>query len=155
MQLGQNFSFLDQFLLRSEDNLLQKMTEEIIKLYGWPCIHYSFLGNKVHLDGLYGDAPTKFYDDDTIYKKIDSKVYIDWKQFNTILNGEGTRSDESVYLDGFMALDTNPKEDDLLSFVYMLDGKRYTFKLGSTEIYKNVCYMVTMVVYDSDLGNIK
>lgn len=146
------FSFLDNYLYKSESSVHRNMVEEIISMYGWPCIHYRFLGNKLALDPLYGDAPTHLINDETVYEKINTKVYIEWKQFNQILTQSGAQHDNNIYLDGIMKLNDSPKEDDILSFLYPLDGNTYNFRLSTTDVFKDICYRVYMLVYLKDVN---
>ena len=145
-----DINFLTIFHDKEDKQTLIKYCDEICELYGFPCKLKRWTGNQTALDPLYQDMPTVDDEDEDLFEPIDTFVYIDYQRFNSVLNAYGLSIEEGTTLEGMMRLQDDPHEDDVIEIYYPYDEKKYYFKIGSTDVHRDICYHVTLDVYIPD-----
>lgn len=145
-----NINFLDIFHNKNQDkDTLISMTNEVIELYGFPCVLRRWVGSQTLLDPLYQDTPSVFDDDESLYERINTHVYVEYNRFNAVLQAYGLGVEAETSIQGTMKLIDAPKEDDLIDIRLPYDNQLYKFRLGSTDIHKDICYSVILNIYHS------
>lgn len=139
-------NFLEIFHNEHDKLLLTGMTDEIISLYGFPCIHKKWAGIQTVLDPLYDDLPSMHQKDEDLYEFCQTYVYVDYNRFNEILYAYGHGMQKDLSINGMMKLKDSPKEDDLVTIKLPYDEKYLTFRLGSTDVHRDICYSVVLNV---------
>lgn len=143
-------NFLDIFHNKNQDkDTLISMTNEVIELYGFPCVLKRWVGSQELLDPLYQDAPSVFDDDPSLYECINTHVYVEYNRFNAVLQASGLGMETDTSIPGTMKLVDAPKEDDLIEIRLPYDKQLYKFRLGSTDVHKDICYSVILNIYHS------
>lgn len=143
-------NFLDIFHNQEDKGVLRLMTNELIRLYGFPCRLKRWNGIQTALDPLYQDSPVIFDEDENLYDVINTHVYIEYNRFNSILQSYGLSMEVDTTVNGMMILDDHPKEDDLIEIKLPYDDKLYRFKIGSTDIHRDLCYSVVLNIYHKE-----
>lgn len=143
-------NFLDIFHNKNDKETLKNMVDEITQLYGFPCVLKRWTGMQTQLDPLYGDQLSAFQNDEEMYDPVNSYVYIDYLNLNQTLQSFGLAHDKSLTLNGFMRLDDQPRENDILTIKLPYDDNLITLKIGSADIYKDICFSVILLVAHFD-----
>ena len=143
-------NFLDIFHNQEDKDVLRLMTNEIIRLYGFPCQLKRWKGITTVLDPLYQDSPVIFDKDEDLYDIIDTHIYVEYNRFNSVLQSYGLSIEPDTTLNGMMILDDHPKEDDLIEIKLPYDNKLYRFKIGSSDIHRDLCYSVVLNIYHKE-----
>lgn len=144
-------NFLDIFHSNEDKPTLIEMVNEHIEMFGFQCILYRFKGNQAHIgDPLYKDTLSSFDRNSDLYDKIDTWIEIDYNRFNSVLQAYGLAIEAETSVTGNMMLKDLPKEDDLIDIKMPYDQKFYRFKIGSTDVHKDICYHVIMNIYNQD-----
>jgi len=152
-------NFLDIFHNENDKTVLRQMTTEIIRLYGFPCHLKRWVGIQPVLDPIYQDSPTIFdtsdgLEDGDLWDTLHTHVYIDYNRFNSVLHSYGLAIEPETSLTGMMIFDDHPKEDDLIEIHLPYDNKEYRFKIGSTDIHRDLCYSVILNIYHKESGDV-
>lgn len=146
------FNFLESFHDTHDKSMIKNMTNEMIDLYGQPCLLLKRDNeNNIDDDPLYNDSLSitkRFYD------RIPARVYIDYKNFAEILYAWGHTRLQNEHLYGVMKYDFHPDEGDVIVFTRPYDGKMYTFELTSTDDWKEICYNVVLTVIYLDVKDL-
>jgi hypothetical protein len=144
-------NFLDIFHSEYDKQTLIELVNEQIEAYGFQCILYRYKGKQISLgDPLYKDTLTIKDRDLNLYDKIDTWIEIDYNRFNSVLQAYGLAIEAETTLTGNMMLKDKPKEDDLIDIKMPYDQKFYRFKIGSTDVHKDICYNITLDIYNQD-----
>ncbi len=139
-------NFLEIFHTDEDKQTLRNMVDELTHLYGFPCILRKWTNINDTVDPLYGDQLTMHYNDEELYDKIGTYVYIDYNRFNQVLQNYGLALEKDTSLNGFMKLVDEPREDDLIDIKLPYDDRYITFKIGSSDIHKDICYSLVLNV---------
>ena len=139
-------NFLNIFHEDSDKETLRNMVNELVHLYGFPCFHKKWTGMQVQLDPLYGDQLSVFQNDEDMYDTVNSYVYIDYNRLNQVLQPYGLALEKNSSLQGFMKLIDHPRENDLITIKLPYDDRKLTFKVGSSDIHKDICYSVVLQI---------
>lgn len=150
MNTSPEIHFLDIFHDTNDKELIKSMVNELVNLYGFKCILKRWSGIQTVLDPLYQDSPTILDQDSDLYDSILTRVYIDYQRFNSVLHSYGLAMETTTPLQGIMMLEDEPKEDDIIELKSPYDEKYYRFKIGSTDVHKDVCYSVIMNIYHKE-----
>lgn len=143
-----DINFLNIFHNNNLDKeVLIKMTNEVIELYGFPCVLKRWNGIQPALDPMYQDSPVNYENDESLYTKINTHVYIDYNRFNSVLHAYGLAIEGETTVNGMMKLEDEPKEDDVIELKLPYDEKLYKFKIGSTDVHKDICYSVVLDIH--------
>lgn len=148
-------NFIQTFHDKNDKEQLITYVDELISMYGYPCILRHFTGNKItSIDPLYQDnmSNVEINRNSEDYQNIETYVYIDYKMLDDTLKSYGLALTNGTSLDGIMSLDTNVYEDDIVQILYPMNDITYTFKVGSVEIDKDICYKVVLNVYIQDVN---
>ena len=144
-------NFLDRFHSEYDKQTLIELVNEQIEAYGFQCILYRYKGKQISLgDPLYKDTLTIKDRDLNLYDKIDTWIEIDYNRFNSVLQAYGLAIEAETTLTGNMMLKDKPKEDDLIDIKMPYDQKFYRFKIGRTDVHKDICYNITLDIYNQD-----
>lgn len=139
-------NFLELYNFNEDKEVLRNMSEETIQLYGFPCELKRWRGIQPVLDPLYQDHNTSYYEDETLYSTKNTHVYIDYNRFNQVLKAYGLALEDNTTLVGNMILSDMPEEDDIITIKMPYDTRYVSFKIGSSDIHKDICYSVVLNV---------
>lgn len=142
-----DINFLTLFHDREDKSTLRKLNDEVIELYGFPCVLRKWNGIQSNLDSLYNDMGTINESDPNLFDYVNTFVHIDYARFDKVLNSYGLALTENTSLEAMMRLRDKPAEDDIVEITYPYDNKTYRFKIGSADIHKDICYRVVLNVY--------
>jgi len=143
-------NFNEFFHNLSDKPLLREYVNEIVEMYGIPCKLLSWKGIQAALDPIYQDAPTLFDKDIDLYDVKNTHIYVDYNRFNAILKAYGQAIEPDTTINGIMKFDDHPKEDDIVELKLPYDDVLYRFRLGSTDVHKDICYSVVLNIYHQD-----
>lgn len=147
-------NFNDIFFTAADKQTLIDLVDENIKMFGYQCTLYHYNGSQSHIgDPLYGDTLSTFDRNLESYSKIETWIYLDYVRFNSVLHSYGLALEEDTTLVGNMMLSDSPTEDDLIDIKLPYDDIFYRFKIGRTDVHRNICYNVVLDIYRQD--NIK
>jgi hypothetical protein len=139
-------NFLEIFHNDIDKETLRNMVNEVTQLYGFPCTIKQWTGIQTSLDPLYSDQLSMFQKDEDFYEVNNTYVYIDYNRLNQVLNSYGLAQEKNTSLNGFMKLDDHPRENDLITIKLPYDDRLLTFKIGSSDIHKDICYSVVLQI---------
>lgn len=150
-----DINFLEIFHSKQDKETLKNMVDEITNLYGFPCVLKRWTGIQTQLDPLYSDQLTSFQNDSDLYDPINTHIYIGWTKLNQTLHSYGLAFDENISLEGFMSLDDQPKENDIITIKLPYDDVLLTLKIGGTYVHTDICYGVTLQIAHFEQLNVK
>ena len=139
-------NFLEIFHNDIDKETLRNMVNEVTQLYGFPCKFKQWTGMQTCLDPLYNDQLTMFQKDEELYETKNTYIYIDYNRLNQVLQSYGLEQEKNISLNGFMKLEDHPRENDLITIKLPYDDKLITFKIGSSDIHKDICYSVILQI---------
>lgn len=139
-------NFLEIFHNDIDKETLRNMVNEVTQLYGFPCEFKQWTGMQTSLDPLYNDQLTMFQKDEELYETKNTYIYIDYNRLNQVLQSYGLEQEKNISLNGFMKLEDHPRENDLITIKLPYDDKLITFKIGSSDIHKDICYSVILQI---------
>lgn len=139
-------NFLEIFHRTEDIDVLRNMADETIQLYGFPCRLKRWRKIQPILDPIYQDHNTALYDDESLYSIKNTYVYIDYNRFNQTLKAYGMGLDDNTTLNGNMRLIDEPDEDDIIIVKIPYDNRYVSFKIGSSDIHRDICYSVVLNV---------
>lgn len=145
-----DINFLTLFHDRLDKCTLIEMANEVIDLYGFPCVLRKWNGFQTSLDPLYQDISTLDESNEELFDYKKTNVYIDYNRFDQVLSSWGMSMTENTTLESMMKLADEPAEDDIVEILYPYDGKKYKFKIGSADKHKDICYRVVLNIYYTD-----
>lgn len=153
-------NFLDIFHSAADKATIISLVDEKIQMSGFQCILYRYKGSQIKLgDPLYQDTLSTFDRSSDLYDIINTHIEIDYNRFNSILQSYGLAIEEGTTLIANMMLVDRPQEDDLIDIKIPYDEKFYRFRIGSTDVHKDICYHVVLNIYHQDnineVGEIK
>lgn len=134
---------------------LRGMTNEIIDMYGYPCIYRKYIGPDMLNHPLYKDRLTSTNNIDEYIYEYETKVLLENKHFVPQLLGQGYALNAETTLNAFMKLEDDINVEDLVTLLYQHEARRYTFQINSATNWKNICYNMVLSVYvKDDLRNV-
>ena len=150
MESNSNFNFIASAYDSLDIDTLKSMTNEIIDLYGYPCILTRYTGSKSTNHPLYRDRLTSTYNNDKLTKNNETRVFIENKHFIPQLMAYGYALNVETTVNAFMKLEDDVKPEDLVTLLYKHEAQRYTFQVNSASIWKSVCFNIVLSVYVRD-----
>lgn len=129
---------------------LRSMTNEVIDLYGYPCIYRKYNGPDMLNHPLYKDRLTSTNNIDEYIQEYETRVLLENKHFIPTLMGQGYALNVETTINAFMKLEDNVNVEDLITLLYQHEARRYTFQINSATNWKNLCYNVVLSVYVKD-----
>ena len=145
-----NFNFIASTFDSLDLDTLKSMTDEIIDLYGFPCIYTRYTGPDMINHPLYKDRLTSTYNVDNLVNTFETRVFIESKHFVPQLMGAGYSLNVETPITAFMHFDDNAKVEDLVTLLYKHEAQRYTFQINSATNWKNICWNCTLSVLVKD-----
>ena len=145
-----NFNFIASTFDSLDIDTLKGMTDEIIDLYGYPCIYKRYNGPSMINHPLYHDRLTSTYNVDKFVEEFETRVYIENKHFVPQLMAHGYALNVETPITAFMKLSDNVRPEDLVTLLYKHEAQRYTFQINSATNWKNICYNCVLSVYVKD-----
>ncbi len=142
-------NFNEFFHQTLDKELLRQYVDEIIDMYGIPCKHKKWIGNQAVLDPLYQDQII-LDDSEDLYDVSNTYVYVDYQRFNEVLKSYGQSIETNTSINGMMKFSDAPKEGDIIELKLPYDDVLYKFKLGSTDIHRDICYSVVLNIMYED-----
>lgn len=149
METG-NFNFISSVYDSLDLDTLRGMTDEVIDLYGFPCIYTRYTGPDMANHPLYKDRLTSTYNVDKFTDNFETRVYIEDKHFVPQLMGLGYALNVETTLTAFMKLSDEVRPEDLVTLLYAHEAQRYTFQINSATNWKRLCWSLTLSVFVTD-----
>jgi len=143
-------NFYENFLDNNDIEIARQMCDEMIDLYGIPCILYRYDGSETELHPFYGDAGTKKLDN---FIKIPTFFYCNYQNFQQTLYSYGQAMSQGTKLEGVMKFDLAPKNGDMLFFIRKYDDDIAKFEITNSSLYKNICYQTDIAIAFFDNAN--
>lgn len=147
---GEGFNFISSTFDSSDFDTLRGMTDEVIDLYGYPCIYKKFVGPDMVNHPLYKDRLTSTNNVDRFMTEVETHVLIENKHFVPQLLAHGYALNVETPVNAFMKLSDDVSPEDLVTLLYPHEAARYTFQVNSATIWKRLCYNVVLSVYVKD-----
>lgn len=144
------FNFISSTYNSLDYDTLRSMTDEIIDLYGYPCIYKQYVGPDMLNHPLYKDRLTSTNNIDKYMLEKETRVLLENKHFVPSLYGQGFALNTETTVNAFMKLEDNVAVEDLVTLLYQHEAKRYTFQINSATNWKNLCYNIVLSVYVKD-----
>lgn len=144
------FNFISSTYDSLDLDTLRGMTNELIDLYGYPCIYRRYNGPDMINHPLYKDRLTSTNNIDKYITQFETRVLLENKHFVPQLLSQGYALNPETTINAFMKLEDNIGVEDLITLLYQHEAKRYTFQINSATIWKNLCYNMVLSVYVKD-----
>lgn len=145
-----DFNFISSAYDSLDYDTLVGMTNEIIDLYGYPCVYRKFVGPELVNHPLYRDRLTSTNNVEQFYVEKETKVLLENKHFVPQLMAQGYALNVETPLNAFMKLEDEVGVEDLVTLLYKHEARRYTFQVNSATNWKNLCTNVVLSVYVQD-----
>lgn len=145
-----DFNFISSAYDSLDYDTLVGMTNEIIDLYGYPCVYRKFVGPESVNHPLYRDRLTSTNNVEQFYVEKETKVLLENKHFVPQLMAQGYALNVETPLNAFMKLEDEVGVEDLVTLLYKHEARRYTFQVNSATNWKNLCTNVVLSVYVQD-----
>jgi hypothetical protein len=129
---------------------LKSMTDELIDLYGYPCIYHKYVGPDMINHPLYKDRPTSSNNIEKYIEHHETKVLLENKHFVPQLLAQGYSLNAETVVNAIMKFDDNPDVEDIVTLLYLHEANRYNFQINSATNWKNICWNVVLSVYLRD-----
>jgi hypothetical protein len=126
------------------------MTDELIDMYGHPCIYHKYIGPDMLNHPLYKDRPTSTNNIEQYLQHHETKVLLENKHFVPQLLAQGYSLNPETTLNAFMKLEDDVNVEDIVTLLYLHEAKRYNFQINSATNWKNICYNMVLTVYLKD-----
>lgn len=143
-------NFIEQYNDSLELDTLKGMTEELIEMYGYPCIHHQFVGPDMVNHPLYKDRLTSTDNIDEFVTEHETKVFLENKHFVPQLLAQGYALNTETTINAFMKLEDNVQVEDIVTLLYKHEARKYKFQVNSATNWKNLCYNIVLSVYVQD-----
>lgn len=145
-----DFNFIASTYDSLDLDTLRQMSDELIDLYGYPCIYRKYMGPDMLNHPLYKDRLTSTNNIDKYYYQYETRVLLENKHFVPQLLGYGYGFNVETTVNAFMKLNDDIAVEDLVTLLYQHEARRYTFQINSATNWKNICYNIVLSVYVKD-----
>ena len=131
----------------------KSMTDELICVYGFPCILHKFKGQDYLHHPLYKDRLTSTDNVEQFTTQKETYVLLENKHFIPQLLGQGYSLNPETTITAFMRLEDDISPEDIITLQYKHEAQRYNFQINMATIWKNICYNMVLSVYLKDNMN--